>query len=89
MPRSSEDNLKAFKQIYRQWLTPVYRYFYHRTGNENDAEDLTSQVFLKVYEALPRYHNRGHFSAWLFTIARHQGYNDNVSSQRVLAISVY
>ncbi len=67
---SAKKNLSEFRKIYEKWLNPVYRYCYFRVGNKNDAEDLTSQTFLKAYEGLPSYRHRGYFSAWLFSIAR-------------------
>lgn len=65
-------NAEGFQGIYVLWLTRVYQYVYVRVDNHHDADDLTSQVFLKAYQAFPRYKHRGHFAAWLFTIARNE-----------------
>jgi RNA polymerase sigma-70 factor (ECF subfamily) len=65
-------NVAGFQKIYTLWLTRVYQYVYARVGNSHDAEDLTSQIFLKAYEAFPRYKHQGHFAAWLFTIAQNE-----------------
>jgi RNA polymerase sigma-70 factor (ECF subfamily) len=68
--QAAQKNPALFCEIYDRWAAPVYRYFYFRTQERSRAEDLTSQLFLKAYEALPHYRHRGYFAAWLFTIAR-------------------
>jgi RNA polymerase sigma-70 factor (ECF subfamily) len=65
-----QQNPEGFTILYRRYLPRVYRYLYFKTGDANDAEELTSQVFLAALEGMPRYHHRGRFSTWLFSIAR-------------------
>lgn len=59
-----------FRYFYDHWLAPVYRYFYARTGNVRDTEDLTSKAFFKAFAARERYREQGAAAAWLFKIAR-------------------
>lgn len=67
---AAQKNLAAFQTIYDRWAVRIYQYFYFRTREPASAEDLTSQLFLSVLQALPRYQHRGTFAAWLFAIAR-------------------
>src|SRR5258708_12488710 len=62
----------AFGPLYRRYLARVYRYVRAHMPGEDEAADITQQVFLQALDALPRYSERGvPFAAWLFRIARH------------------
>ncbi len=69
---ASKRDTKAFARLYRAYVRQIYRYVLSRIGNSEDAEDLTSQIFIEALEALPRYDHHGYFLAWLFSIARHR-----------------
>jgi RNA polymerase sigma-70 factor (ECF subfamily) len=63
---------RAFTCLYDRYLDRVYNHLYYRTGNRDDAEDLTQQVFLQAWRALGRYRRtETPFIGWLLTIAHH------------------
>lgn len=60
-----------FEELYREFVNRVYGYVRAQVGVAADAEDITSQVFLRAYEAYGRFEPAGATpSAWLFRIAR-------------------
>lgn len=61
---------QAFGILYERHVDRIYTYIYYRTGNQQDAEDLTAKTFFKALDNIKRYHNRGlPFAAWLYRIA--------------------
>ena len=61
----------AFGELHARYKDRVYRYVRARADTDEDAADLTQQVFLQALDALPRYEQRGApFAAWLFRVAR-------------------
>jgi RNA polymerase sigma-70 factor, ECF subfamily len=68
--RAAQADRAAFAAIYARYRVPIYRYLRLRCASEDEAADLTQQVFLNALDALPRYRERGApFAAWLFRIA--------------------
>ena len=76
-----------FEPLYRKYYEQIFRYVFHRVEDEALALDLTSQVFLKALNNLPKYEYRGvPFSSWLYRIAKsevYQSYRDNKSDRTV------
>ncbi|HUM69604.1 MAG TPA: RNA polymerase sigma factor [Chloroflexota bacterium] len=70
LARAARTDAQAFDLLYRRHVTAVYRYCFAQTNCPTEAEDLTAQIFLAAWAALPRYNGRGSFAAWLFGIAR-------------------
>jgi RNA polymerase sigma-70 factor, ECF subfamily len=70
--RRARQDEAAYSTLYRRHLHSVYRYLLARTGNEQDAQDLTSQTFLAAWESSHRYRGEGPVRAWLLRIAWHK-----------------
>jgi len=62
---------EAFGELYERYAARVFRFIYAHLDNRLDAEDLTEDVFMRVWKSLPSYREQGvPFLAFLFRIAR-------------------
>jgi RNA polymerase sigma-70 factor (ECF subfamily) len=69
--QAQRGNVEAFGQLYERYLDRIFRYVRSRVGQERVAEDITEMVFLRSFESLDSYEERGHpFSAYLYQVAR-------------------
>lgn len=69
--RAQEGEPSIVGELYEHYQRGIYRYLFYRVGDMQTAEDLTSEVFLRMIEKLPNYSGRSlTFKAWLFQIAR-------------------
>ncbi len=68
--RAQEGDRDALEELYLIHFDRIYSYLHMSVGNRYDAEDLTTQTFLKMLESIRKFRWRSApFSAWLFRIA--------------------
>ena len=61
----------AFGALYEQYAPGIYRFTLLKTSNREDTEDLVHQTFLKAWNHVKFYEDKGaSFQAWLYSIAR-------------------
>jgi RNA polymerase sigma-70 factor (ECF subfamily) len=66
----AKEEPEAFGLLYERYVGRIYNYIYYRTGNHQDAEDLTARTFYRALKHISRYVDRGApFSAYLYRIA--------------------
>jgi RNA polymerase sigma-70 factor (ECF subfamily) len=63
---------RAFSILVRAYERPVYNYVLRLVGNRDMAEDLTQEVFLRVYQGLPGFSLRSRFTTWLFQVTKNR-----------------
>src|SRR5581483_8348306 len=70
--RAQKGDERAFAVILRAYETPVFNYVYRIVGDRALAEDLTQEVFVRVFQALPRFSLRCKFTTWLFQVTKNR-----------------
>jgi RNA polymerase sigma-70 factor (ECF subfamily) len=80
---------RAFTLIVRAYETPVYNYVVRLIGGDRVlAEDLTQEVFLRVFQGLPKFSLRSKFTTWLFQVTKNRVLDELRANERRPRLSV-
>ena len=79
---------RAFTLIVRAYETPVYNYVLRLIGDRVLAEDLTQEVFLRVFQGLPKFSLRSKFTTWLFQVTKNRVLDELRANERRPRLSV-
>ena len=63
---------RAFRVILHTYETPVFNYVLRMVGDRALAEDLSQEIFLRIYQGLPGFSLRCRFTTWLFQVAKNR-----------------
>jgi RNA polymerase sigma-70 factor, ECF subfamily len=81
--RAQRGDRDALEELYLLHFDRIYSYLHMSVGNRHDAEDLTTQTFLKMLESIKRFRwQSAPFSAWLFRIAHNLAMDHFRASRR-------
>src|SRR3982751_4270513 len=82
--RGQQGDRDALEELYLIHFDRIYSYLHMSVGNRHDAEDLTTQTFLRMLESIGKFRfQSAPFSAWLFRIAHNLAMDHFRASKRV------
>jgi RNA polymerase sigma-70 factor (ECF subfamily) len=73
---------RSFEVLVQRYKNRVYRLVYHVVANKEEAEDISQDIFLKVYRSLPALDQPGSFARWLYRVAMNSALDALDKSQR-------
>src|SRR5229473_938032 len=71
----------AFRVLVERHSRSIFRVVYRMTGNQQDAEEILQETFLRAYKSLERFESRSNFGTWLYRIAVNRAL-DHLSSRK-------
>ncbi len=86
--KSQQGDVHAFDQLVERYHSKIYGLTYNMTSNREDAEDLTQEIFIKAFEALPRFKGNSSFYTWLYRIGVNKTINYRKKRNRKRALSL-
>jgi len=72
MLKAGKGDMKAFEEIVNRYKDKLINFFFYFSHNYAQAEDLSQEVFIRLFKSAPRYQPRAKFLTFLYTIARNE-----------------
>ena len=79
---------EAFDELMKRYKHKIYAYLLRSVRNYEDAEELTLEVFVKVYRALSKWRPEARFSTWLYKIAKNLSIDHHRAKSRRFTYSL-
>ena len=80
--KAQKGDERAFCLIVRAYEVPVFNYVLRVVGDRSLAEDLTQEVFLRVFQGLPKFTLRSKFTTWLFQVTKNRVLDELRATER-------
>src|SRR5207253_4628593 len=80
--KAQKGDERAFSLIVRAYEVPIFNYILRLVGDRSLAEDLTQEVFLRVFQGLPGFSLRCRFTTWLFQVTKNRVLDELRANER-------
>jgi RNA polymerase sigma-70 factor, ECF subfamily len=73
--RAQAGDQRAFEELVRRYRKRIFALALHIAGSSSDADDITQEVFLSAYRALPEFQGRSEFFTWVYRMTLNRALN--------------
>ena len=79
---------KSLEILIHRYLKPIYSFVYRYVGNGEEAEDITQEVFVKMWRNLKRFNRNKKFKTWIFQIAKNTSFDFLRKKKKISILSL-
>jgi len=80
---------KSLEILIKRYLNPIYSFIYYYINNQEEAEDITQEVFIKVWRNLKKFDQSKNFKTWIFSIAKNTCVDKTRKKQKEIPFSKF
>ncbi len=81
--KTAEGSRSLFEELVSRYSLRLFYFLRHRTGSDQDIEDLVQETFLKAFKNIDRFDPERKFSTWLYTIASREAISHHRANKKI------